>query len=196
MNAKGLSRRNRVILTETVAFSIDGALLLAYLLNRTGEFLASLLGGQYAVSLVNTIAWVYFVDSKGRDGERCGFVYRYPPSQKAYSCLWSESHHPRDAGHPFQPSQSVRETAEVRTNPASGDRPDTVTHTPGLGTSASKRADTLLPVSLSARETAVAVMPNPLCAGSAGCSENGATPASKRADNLLPLWCLPALVPP
>ena len=74
MNAKGLSRRNRVILTETVAFSIDGALLLAYLLNRTGEFLAILLGGQYAVSLVNTITWVYFVDSKGRDGERCGPV--------------------------------------------------------------------------------------------------------------------------
>ena len=131
------------------------------------------------------------------DGERCvwcflfdnGFALRIPPHEFLG----------------FQPSQSVRETAEVRTNPASGDRPDTVTHTPGLGTSASKRADTLLPLwcllgpfqpSVFARETAVAVMPNPLCAGSAGCSENGATPASKRADTLLPLWCLPALVPP
>jgi hypothetical protein len=75
-----LSRRNRVILTETVAFSIDGALLLAYLLNRTGEFLAILLGGQYAVSLVNTIAWVYFVDSKGRDSEPSRTDSRAAPS--------------------------------------------------------------------------------------------------------------------
>ena len=135
------------------------------------------------------------------DRERCGF--RWPDGYECWG--WSTCHQDSFFGHPFQPSLSVRETAEVRTNPASGDRPDTVTHTPGLGTSASKRADNLLPLwcllgpfqpSLFARETAVAVMPNPLCAGSAGCSENGATPASKRADNLLPLWCLPALVPP
>ena len=72
------------------------------------------------------------------DGERCvwcflfdnGFALRIP----SHEFLG------------FQPSLSVRETAEVRTNPASGDRPDTVTHTPGLGTSASKRADNLLPL--------------------------------------------------
>ena len=149
------------------------------------------------------------------DGERCGFPgcgqgqnnwnHLMPFGGHYFPKTINEQGAHRIFNHPFQPSLSARETAEVRTNPASGDRPDTVTHTPGLGTSASKRADNLLPLwcllgpfqpSLFARETAVAVMPNPLCAGSAGCSENGATPASKRADNLLPLWCLPALVPP
>ena len=76
------------------------------------------------------------------DGERCGF--RWPDG---YEC-WGRSTCHQDSffGHPFQPSLSARETAEVRSNPASGDRPDTVTHTPGLGTSASKRADNLLPL--------------------------------------------------
>ena len=54
---------------------------------------------------------------------------------------------PSTGCHPYTPtakavSLSAREETEVRTNPASGDRPDTETHTPGLGTSASKRADT------------------------------------------------------
>ena len=87
------------------------------------------------------------------DGERCGFRYylryylRYY-QQTSYwkDCPFDKDEHPIRSGHPFQPSLSARETAEVRTNPASGDRPDTVTHTPGLGTSASKRADNLLPL--------------------------------------------------
>ena len=79
-------------------------------------------------------------------GERCGFVY-IANEKEVYRCgLTRDEHHMARNRHPFQPSLSARETAEVRTNPASGDRPDTVTHTPGLGTSASKRADTLLPL--------------------------------------------------
>ena len=103
------------------------------------------------------------------DGERCvwcflfdnGFALRIPPheflgfqpSQSASgkgADAGSPPHHPATGNGVTAPkladSLSARETAEVRTNPASGDRPDTVTHTPGLGTSASKRADTLLPL--------------------------------------------------